>query len=631
MQNQFLDSKSKTISAIQDQIDEIADPVSFVQSLTYERLLSTVINNKGWAPKSTQAKLLRSNIENWCTHSGSTLESMAENTLSDSIFEATLATISTNIIDIKGKSNAAFKLQADIRTIKDIFDRAVSNASLPLNFNEAYREALARQGLTFHGLGLRMEAEFGYSKFIRSTLLKYQGSISPLHKEKASKIILDIEKALRLEPGILLNRAFRPNKIIVMGSVAPVKYRDQLRKQIKNKYRLKVLPQLVQSIWPLIVDWKTQSHLIIDGKIHINKAGSYWASQVTIKNVKSSLLYFFGFLNLKNNVNPEVLMTREQTAANGKGMAIEKLSIIHLFDTKLLNDYFNFLRARNVNNCFTIWNLHFLRTLISWVNAPSSFFNAHPIFSELFASAKIDNEEWSKFLHELHHELLAMSRQMKKSIDGPSRDPFEPLKVIFNDKNPYTLLLKVVEKMEADLPPRAQKTRRAVAYRNLVVFRILMEVPMRSKNVIQLEFGKSLFFNKQTKLWSVLIKKEDLKNKDSKHAQDIDRTFSLETSLLMSKYWNLERKNLRDPDISDVFILPCVRNKGRRKTNVEWPGIGSATLYVLLHDTFTRYFGIGVGSNAFRHLVAKPFSGNFLRIFYRHHAYSARSTWITCY
>lgn len=589
----------------QPEMDEApADAVSNVNKLTYSKLLSIAINNKGWLPNSRPAKNLLSQIRKWCQYHGLTLESKAAATLADSNFEQYLAEIPKEAVDIKSKSDAKYKLQSAVREIKHIFDHAVTNESLPLNFTEAYREALVRQGLTSHRLGLRMEIEFGYSKWIRSTLMRYEGKIHPLHKKKASRVITDIEKALRLEPGILLNRAFHPTKLILMGSVAPLKFREHLCAQLKSRYRLKALPPLVQEIWPLIVHWRTQEHLIVDGKFYINKLGTYWASPATIKKTEFTLLFYFGFLHLKNNVKPGTFMTREEMAENGKGINIEDLSIRHLFDIRLLIDYFNFLKARNVKNKFTIYNITFLGILCSWVNKPFSFFNAHPILSEFFGVTNANGNEWPVFLADLHKNLLSMKREFTKAVDGPSRDPYEALKVVFDDTDPYALFLEMAKKMEADLPPRSQKTRRAVAYRNLVVVSILMEVPMRAKNTVQLELGKSLFFDRKTKLWTVYIEKNQLKNHHSPHAKDINRTFSPETSLLMSKYWGFERKNLRDPEISDVFLLPCIRNKEKRKTNLDWPGIGTSNLYVLLHNTFTRYFGIGNGSGVFRHILA---------------------------
>lgn len=573
---------------------------------TYGQLVEVVAATKNWPYGSASFRNWRSLVATWCRYFGETLESLAINTLGRSDFEALLTQVTDEIAQARGRHDSAKNIRSAARELKRTFDLIALNTDLPLDFKEAFCVALQRNGVTAHSLGLKLEANFGYSKFVRGTLMKYQsGAIHP-QKKRAFLLIGHIEEALNLELGTLSSRAFKKAQPIALGTTSPIAYRENLAVQISRPYKLKNFPLLIQEIWLQLVAWRTQATLRVGEVVYAKKPGEYWARPATVSKVERGLLYFFGFLclPLPDSGKSAALLSRDVRATTGKGLEAQAVGIAHLFNTGLLLDYFEFLRARNAHNKYTVHCINMLGVLSSWINSPSSFFNAHPQFADLFVTLNPAGKCWQELLREIHQKLLRLKRELNRAIDGPSRDPGAALRMVFEDKDPYGLFLEMARRMQADLPPRVQKMSRAIAFRNLVIVSTLLEIPLRARNVLELEVGKTIFREEKSGIWTVVIPKIQLKNHHSRHAQDIHRTYSLDTCKLLDEYWTNERQNLREPHLSNFLFLPGTRNQERRKKDLERRGLSAADLYVLLRSCISRYFGIGVGSNVFRHLIA---------------------------
>lgn len=573
---------------------------------TYAQLVEIVADVRRWSPGSSSFRNWRSLVRTWCRYFDETLESLASPTLGRDDFEGLLTQVTDEIAKARGRSNAANNIRSAVRELKRTFDKVKRNGDLPLDFKEAFCVALKRISHTPHSLAIKLEANFGYSKFVRSTLMRYAaGSIHP-QKKKAFPLISHIEQALDLEIGTLTSRAFKQAQPIMLGSGLPIPYRENLAVQTARPYKLKQFPPSLLSVWLQIVAWRTQATVRIGDLIFTKKPGEYWAKSATVLKVEGVLLYFFGFLCLPqtNATTPSSLLTRDERATRGKGMTVDEIEIANLFDTNLLLDYFDFLRARNAENKYSVHAINMLSVLSSWVNSPSSFFNAHPQYSELFVSLNPEGKSWGDLLNDIHQKLLRLKRQLARAIDGTSRDPGEPLRQVFEDKDPYGLFLELAKRMRVDLPPRVQKMSHATAFRNLVIVSTQMEVPLRARNVIELEVGKTIFRDEKSGLWTVEISKSALKNHHSRHAKNIHRPYSRETSRLLDEYWTVERQNLRDPLLSKVLFIPSAKGKARRRKELDRHGLSHADLYMLIYSITARYFGVGIGSNVFRHLFA---------------------------
>jgi hypothetical protein len=444
---------------------------------------------------------------------------------------------------------------------------------------------------------------FGYPKTVRTTLSRYFFDKIHPQKRRARQLIEDIEKATEQKPGTLTLLAFKEPEMIRRGSNTPVPYRENLRVLTKLPFRLKDLPIQILIVWDQLVAWHSGDTVRVGDEIEIREPGTYWARTATVEKVRQDLLRFYGFLALPC-IPTSTVDGVDPKGVRGKGMSMEQLSIAQLFDTSLLMDYFGFLRARNAEQKYTVSARNLVATICAWVNKPSSFFNAHRELSAQFGLSQVSPEKWAAYLHKVHQKLLRLNRSLRKAVKGKSRDPNAPLRTVFEDPNPYSLVLEMTARMEADLSPRTQKQSYATGFRDLVIVRMLAEVPLHAKNTVELEVGPNLIFDKKNLIWTIYVPKCELKNHTSKHAEDIHRQYSQETSALMTLYWEQVRPQLRNPQESNVFFLPTTRNKGRRTKEIGRAGLSRADLYMVISKYFKRYFGMGIGSNAFRHLLA---------------------------
>lgn len=501
-----------------------------------------------------------------------------------------------------GRPDAAKNVRSGVTQLKRFLDAFVFNQKLPWEFNDAFKVLVDAKGTTWHKLAQELERSYGFPKAVRSTLQRYYFANIHPQKKKSLQLIGCIERALDVIPGTLVSRAFPEVKPIRMGMAAPVGFRQNLRIVTQSRYILKELPAPVEPIWQKIVEWRTQAVVRVGTEIHSREPGSYWSSQATVKRVHTELCSFYGYLLLPATVTQVADGIRVEGQV-GKGLAATVVTFAQLFDLGLLMDFFEFRRARTETEQFSISHQYLLALLCSWLNKPDSFLVAHPEYASHFQAEIGPERDWSAYLTSKHQALLGMRRQLQK-VQTKIRDPEAPLKALFDDANPYSLMLEMALRMEQNLPPKVHRTTYAVALRDLAIVRMLLEVPLRSRNMIELEVKISLFLEPDTGLWRVRIPKAKLKNHHSKHAHDINRTYSAPTSELMSTYWREARPLLRDPDKSNVFILPTWRSASRRKIDLDRAGICHADLYVIVKHQFIKYFGAGIGSNVFRHVIA---------------------------
>lgn len=579
-----------------------ADTVKSVVGATYAELIERLCAEKGWELTSRAAANFKSLVNTWCRFHGGTLEAPARATLSDTMFDQKLAAITDDMAQASGRPDAAKNVRSAVTQLKHFFDALVLNQELPWDFNRAFKALLDVKGTTWHKLGQELERSCGFPKEVRTTLQRYYFADIHPQKRKSLPLIRSIERVLEVAPGTLVSRAFPEVRPIRNAGAAPVGYRENLRLVTQSRYILKQLPLLVEPIWRKIVEWRTQSVVRVGTKFHSREPGAYWASKATVNRVHTELRAFFGYLVLPASVEHVASGVRVRGRI-GKGLPATEVTFNQLFDLGLLMDFFEFRKARTEKEQFSCSNQYLLSVLCSWVNKPDSFLVAHPEYASLFRAEIGPNGDWSAYLISKHQALLGMRHQLQK-IQTTIRVPEAPLKTLFDDANPYTLLLEMALRMEQNLPPKVHKTTHALALRDLVVVRMLLEVPLRSKNMIDLEVKTSLVFERETGLWRVQIPKSSLKNHHSRHAHDINRTYSESTSQLMSTYWKEARPQLRDPERSNIFILPTWRGAHRRKKDLDRLGICHADLYMLLKKQFVKYFGVGIGSNVFRHVIA---------------------------
>jgi len=292
----------------------------------------------------------------------------------------------------------------------------------------------------------------------------------------------------------------------------------------------------------------------------------------------------------------------------GKGMDEKDITLAHWTNLDLVWEFTEFLRERQHNKAFTQDHLHFLIFLNSLVNHPYSFFKAHDKLAPIYGQS-LKGDDWVNYVEtSMHQPLLKMCSQIKKVIEFnvKQRSPDEPLRAVFADEDPMLVLLQMVNRMEGDVPPPAQKKMRAIYLRDIALFRMELEVPLRVGNLAMLKVNKNLRRDEVTGLWTVLVPKAVQKNHQSVHAYNIDRTYSEVTSKAIDRYLAEGRPHLRGADETDWLFLGQGTGRKRKKE----PGkceyhVSEAALYWVVRGRTQQYFGgNGVGTNLFRHLLA---------------------------
>ncbi len=266
--------------------------------LSYAVLVEMIAEDRKWAPRSNSVRNLQSLARTWCRYFNETLEFPASPTLGREDFESLLTKVTDELAKTRGRLNGADNLRAAVRDLQRTFEKVRRNSELPLDFREAFCLVLKRHNLTPHGLGLQLEANFSYNKYVRSTLMRYaSGSIHP-QKKKAQPLIAHIEQVLELEAGSLASRAFKQVQPILLGNGLPISYRENLAIQTARPYRLKQLPPSISGVWEQIVAWRTENIVTVNEAVSTRKPGEYWAKPATVRKVEAGLLYFYGFLCL---------------------------------------------------------------------------------------------------------------------------------------------------------------------------------------------------------------------------------------------------------------------------------------------------------------------------------------------
>lgn len=572
--------------------------------LSHLELLNILAAERGWDQKSTDYRSIKSHLKAWCSFCDKTLESPGFETLSSGVAPRLAAFTESKAAD--NKRNVK-NLRWVVTDVKRIYDSLQADDKLPADFTGALNALMDAAGWKIGDLLGAMDAhKYGANENKGSSVRALvQGTTNPMAGRRGSReLVALLETTFGVATGTLGKRAFKDGGVIQLGTTKAIAYRDAQSKRSQFPYALKELPAQLEPWWKDVVYWRSQPYLMVKGERFAHKAGTYWKKPQTAGKYKFNLLRYLGWMTLPLPTKPAYEMTQDDFWSTGKGMKQEDITVAHVLDLQLFWEFLEFLRLRQHNQVFTFEHKHFLIFLNSLVNAPYSYFKAHPAWAPVFGQ---DAAGWVDFVEaKLHQPLLKMSRDLTKMISTEKqRDSDDPLATVYKDHDPMVLLTEMVTRMKADLAPRTQKQRRAAQLRDIAMFQMELEVPLRAENMSFMFLDKHLERDKVTGLWHLFVPKAELKNADSAHAHDIDRTYSQETSLDIDRYVNEGRPMLRGHDENRLFLLTTASGpKRKRSWRHSCYEINAMSLYNVISLRVMKYFGIGVGANLFRHLNA---------------------------
>jgi hypothetical protein len=623
------DAGRATPDGLPPSIGELFDGVD-TATLTHQDLIEIVSRERAWAPRGQSARNFRSGVGIWCRQNRRVVSDPAHLTLGDR-FEEQLSRVTDALRPSasKGRHSSRNVRWAAVE-IKRLFDIARVHGSLPSDFAEALRKLMTARGWVGRGASVRageaMHEKFGQkgtSEDSRQSSRRYAQLISNYlsgrntpYLRNSFTFVRQLEHTFELEEDTLCRRAFPRTDLIVAANDQPIAYREHQKLLIEADYSLDEMPPQFVPVWERIVEWrKTKVVTIAPGERRDQKK-AHWTSDETVKRYEYLLRMYFGFLTLPAPpIDPRTKLplaifklTQEKRWMTGKGMKVEGLTLAHWVEVDLIWAFIEFQRERQCEKKYTLSHVALPILLNSFLNHDYSFIRANRDLAPLMGQPMMSSDQWVAYIAPLAKGMVKLKfdvlRQLKAN-PAASRSPDEPLKKIFADADPMKYFFELIDRMTT-LPPKSQGHTRALWVRDLAMVRMNVEVPLRKKNWRSLIVGRHLIRNNDTGLWHVFVPKHELKNHHSPHAKDISRTYSPETSAVMDQYWDEERKALYEPDASSLFFL---RGKVGQQAKLSPDETDPALLYgvdpfVPVKHRLEDFFGVGLGPNVFRHLLA---------------------------
>lgn len=588
-----------------------------VEVLTHLDLINFIARERGWELNESSYRAFKSHVKAWCTYRVTTLEATALTTLAQ--YQGPLNLLTQELSQgAEAAPDRAKNIRWAVLELSRVYESLRINFDLPSDYRTALQCAMTARGWTQRDLVVAIKAIHPNPSWSGTSVgIHLHGKSLPNAGKHGSKELVSLmEKALGLPVDTLARRAFKAPKIIKIGNPREITYRTHQSRRVKFVFSLKVLPASLEPFWKELTHWREKpAHLLGPrggSETFVIPLGSRWTSLKTSNKYKSNVLRYLGWLCLPAPTVPLYELTEEERWASGLGRVAENLGLADIFDLDCLWEFFEFLRERQHNKEYTQDHLHYLIFLNSLVNHPYSFIKAHdslaPVFGQTLKGAK-----WVAYVEEhLHQPILAMAKQLRKAVSNREsssgakrqRNPDEPLATIFADKSPMHYIYEMISMMEQNLAPSVHKQCHASQLRDIALFMMSMEVPLRAQNLTEITIGTDLTKDIETDLWNIFIPKSRLKNRSSPYAKDINRTYSKETSQAIDRYLLDGRSLITGNETPFFFLATSSGPKRIYREGVHPRQMLPAGIYWIVRSRTEHYFGTGVGSNLFRHILA---------------------------
>ena len=265
-----------------------------------------------------------------------------------------------------------------------------------------------------------------------------------------------------------------------------------------------------------------------------------------------------------------------------KAIALKDLSIDHLFAKGLIVDYVKFQTKRHGATTISVHKfLANVRVLVKYfIEYPERIY---PQLSKEDAISKLKD-----YYHYLGQRIKTLN------IKIHARDPEEQLRPILNLQNPLAPIVEAISYMKKRYEHLCKRYPNYTLEihelaRNIVLMDLLIEKPIRAKNLAELTVGKTIIKSEDGR-YQLCIPKEEVKNKKA-----IKKTLSAE----LSKWIDIYLENHH-------FSL-CKTKTDRFIVSREFPHLTAATVGKTCGRICKKYIGIEMRTHAIRHIRATAY------------------------
>lgn len=242
-----------------------------------------------------------------------------------------------------------------------------------------------------------------------------------------------------------------------------------------------------------------------------------------------------------------------------------------------------------------------LAFLTALVRPRFGFLRQHPEWQATLPK-RYRKEKWEAMCDRQFDLLEQLASSYYNEIEV-SRDSFEPLRHLIDQKNPMDSVADMIQRMRAARPVGAAPSKEAIWARDLVLIKILASNPLRRRNLAHLTWradNTGELYQKSDKSWWIRIPKHKFKNWYGA-AQDVPYDSPVHASawIDIEKYLFTLRPILMVAPTDLVFLTRKSKKPGAKHT--PWVDMG-ATVKTLTANYLPSCHGFG--AHAFRHLAA---------------------------
>jgi integrase len=345
----------------------------------------------------------------------------------------------------------------------------------------------------------------------------------------------------------------------------------------------------------------------------------------TSDKTHNSLAGFFGYLTLpvKGKKFPIYKVVKKKrkivgySVVAGKGYSKDRLTLALLGEVTLVRAYIEFMRLRS--GSYNEETLQIISLGCMLLREETGFVRQLPEYSERL-SPQVPADKWEEWCDDARHGL----KKLRKSVTTghyfkPSRRVLEPIDFIIKDQHPMRYLFELTARMEATLPPASTAEKeRAVAYRNLLLARLITANPLRIKQFSEMTWRSdntgNLYQDRDGK-WRLRFPKDAFKNRKTlwknDQADDYDAPVAPSLKPYIEEYLFRQRPLLLGADGCDYLFRPGPRGGTFKHKTGDTKPIHPGSLSKILLKAARKYLRcMGFGPHAYRHIIATDYIKN---------------------
>lgn len=453
----------------------------------------------------------------------------------------------------------------------------------------------------------------------RKTLEKWlKGSGLPAARSIGG--VAALEKFFDLQPGTLVAKL--PAFLSGVQQEVVGRNRTPFRKnqsELQGKrYALTGLEGRPAEEWRSVVRFYTDSAWVAaQGLVRNGRGWSTRKGRNRYSSVGQKLGYvrdFLGFLCLPPDADDPQMA--------GKGFREDELSLSLFTRVDLVYDFLQFRKARTVNKIYNRYTESFLSFCSQLVRPKTGFLWQHPAFGRRLAEAIRKNEGWQRHCAEAHERLGNIRRNIKQNEGfGRSNDNINVVKPLIRERqHPITVMLDIAEGIRAEIGKTVDSMRRAVLFRDLLLFDFLVSNPVRVLNISEMKYApgsggdegdETNLYRKPDGSWHLKYEVPELKNGYYRGRYDLPVHPSMWPDV--EEYLNVHRPLLAGAGQCDYVLRPSPRslNKLKRPVLSTAPiNSGYLSQRVFLHSQLYVPGCVGFGAHAARHFAATEWLKN---------------------